>query len=102
MANNQHSCEIEIVKIETSGEWKPEEGEKRLSEAEGGKGQFAKEIEAAILMSSFSEEKGLLSTIVLTQVLETQHCSNLENASCSESELSWFNVIIISILVRLD
>lgn len=40
---------VEIVKIETSGEWKPAEGENRLSEAQGGKGLFAKEIEQAIL-----------------------------------------------------
>lgn len=41
--------DVEIVKIETSGEWKPSEGETRLSEAQGGKGLFAKEIEEAIL-----------------------------------------------------
>lgn len=40
---------VEIVRIETSGDWKPAQGETRLSEAEGGKGQFAKEIEAALL-----------------------------------------------------
>ncbi len=40
---------VEIIKIETSGEWKPAEGENRLSEAQGGKGLFAKEIEQAIL-----------------------------------------------------
>ena len=39
----------EIVTIKTSGDWKPEEGEARLSEAAGGKGQFAKEIETALL-----------------------------------------------------
>lgn len=41
------SCEI--VKIETSGEWKPEQGEKPLSADRGGKGLFAREIEAALL-----------------------------------------------------
>lgn len=35
--------------IKTSGDWKPEDGEKRLSEAEGGKGLFVKEIEQALL-----------------------------------------------------
>jgi hydroxymethylbilane synthase len=39
----------EIVRIETSGDWKPAQGETRLSEVQGGKGQFAKEIEAALL-----------------------------------------------------
>ena len=41
--------EVELVTILTSGDWKPEDGEKRLSEAEGGKGLFAKEIERAML-----------------------------------------------------
>ena len=40
---------VEIVKIKTSGDWKPEQGEKRLSTLDGGKAQFAKEIEQAIL-----------------------------------------------------
>jgi hydroxymethylbilane synthase len=40
---------IEIVEIQTSGDWKPAQGEIRLSEAEGGKGQFAKEIEIALI-----------------------------------------------------
>lgn len=33
------------VIIKTSGDWRPEEGETRLSEVEGGKGLFAREIE---------------------------------------------------------
>ena len=41
--------EIEIVEILTSGDWKPEHGETRLSESEGGKGLFAREIEKAML-----------------------------------------------------
>ncbi len=41
--------EAEIVEITTSGDWKPSDGETRLSEAEGGKGLFAKEIETALL-----------------------------------------------------
>jgi len=39
----------EIVPITTSGEWRPEQGETRLSEAQGGKGLFAREIEQALL-----------------------------------------------------
>jgi hydroxymethylbilane synthase len=35
--------------IQTTGDWKPEQGETRLSEVHGGKGQFAHEIENAIL-----------------------------------------------------
>ena len=43
------SLEIEIVEILTSGDWKPSQGETRLMEAKGGKGQFAHEIEQHIL-----------------------------------------------------
>lgn len=39
----------DIVPIRTSGDWKPEHGEKPLSDKEGGKGQFVKEIEKALL-----------------------------------------------------
>lgn len=39
---------LEIVVIKTSGDWKPSDGEKRLSEVEGGKGLFAREIEKAL------------------------------------------------------
>lgn len=41
--------EVEIIKITTSGDWKPEHGETRLKKEDGGKGQFAKEIEQALL-----------------------------------------------------
>lgn len=40
---------FEIVTIQTSGDWKPADGETRLMESAGGKGQFAKEIEEALL-----------------------------------------------------
>lgn len=40
---------VEIVEILTSGDWRPAHGEARLSESQGGKGLFAKEIEQAIL-----------------------------------------------------
>lgn len=43
------NLETEVVVIKTSGDWKPEQGETRLSEEKGGKGQFAKEIEEALL-----------------------------------------------------
>ena len=43
------SLAIEIIVIETSGDWKPSHGEKLLSEVDGGKGLFAKEIEMALL-----------------------------------------------------
>jgi hydroxymethylbilane synthase len=40
---------IEVVTIQTSGDWKPSDGEVRLPENKGGKGQFAKEIEESLL-----------------------------------------------------
>lgn len=40
---------VERVIIQTSGDWKPEQGETKLSEAQGGKGLFAREIEKALL-----------------------------------------------------
>ena len=40
---------VEVVTIQTSGDWKPADGERRLPEDKGGKGQFAKEIEEALL-----------------------------------------------------
>lgn len=43
------ALETERVVIRTSGDWKPEDGETRLSEAQGGKGLFAREIERALL-----------------------------------------------------
>lgn len=41
--------QVEIVPIMASGDWRPEHGEKRLSEAAGGKGLFIKEVEQAIV-----------------------------------------------------
>ncbi len=42
----------EIVVINTSGDWRPEQGEIRLQEAAGGKGLFAREIEIALLQNA--------------------------------------------------
>lgn len=48
---NQHwpAIETQIVIIKTSGDWSPQDGETRLSERQGGKAQFAKEIEEQLL-----------------------------------------------------
>lgn len=43
------ALKIEFVIIKTSGDWKPSDGETRLSEVDGGKGLFAREIEKALL-----------------------------------------------------
>jgi len=40
---------VERVIIKTSGDWRPEDGETRLSEVQGGKGLFAREIERALM-----------------------------------------------------
>lgn len=49
LRKNSPNIQVDIVEINTSGDWRPEHGEKRLSEVQGGKGLFAKEIEQAIL-----------------------------------------------------
>lgn len=49
LLRTEPELELETVIIQTSGDWKPQHGETRLSEAAGGKGQFAKEIEEAML-----------------------------------------------------
>ncbi|MCC6597213.1 MAG: hydroxymethylbilane synthase [Alphaproteobacteria bacterium] len=41
--------ETQVIIIKTSGDWSPAHGEVVLSEGEGGKGLFAREIEAALL-----------------------------------------------------
>ncbi len=43
------SLETEIITIKTSGDWRPDQGETRLKENEGGKGLFAKELQQALL-----------------------------------------------------
>lgn len=43
------AVEVEVKIIQTSGDWKPEQGETRLSEEKGGKGMFAHEIERHLL-----------------------------------------------------
>ena len=48
----QPDVQIERVVIKTSGDWKPSDGETRLSETAGGKGLFALEIEEALLAGS--------------------------------------------------
>jgi hydroxymethylbilane synthase len=48
LAKAQPGLETLVVQIKTSGDWDSEKGETRLADT-GGKGQFAKEIEAALL-----------------------------------------------------
>lgn len=49
LAKISQYIQFDIKVINTSGDWRPQDGEVRLKESEGGKGQFAKEIEEALL-----------------------------------------------------
>lgn len=49
LAQARPELQSEVVVIKTSGDWRPEDGEARLSAEEGGKGLFAKEIEQALM-----------------------------------------------------
>ena len=49
IVNIGQNIDVELKVIKTSGDWKPEEGEVRLNALEGGKAQFATEIEGALL-----------------------------------------------------
>ncbi len=49
LAEKHPDLETEIITIKTSGDWSPEQGEMRLKDEDGGKGQFAKEIEETLL-----------------------------------------------------
>ncbi|MFP4465062.1 MAG: hydroxymethylbilane synthase [Alphaproteobacteria bacterium] len=49
IANIGQGIEVEVRDIKTSGDWKPCQGEVRLDALQGGKAQFAKEIEEALL-----------------------------------------------------
>lgn len=49
IAKIDQNIDVQIVIITTTGDWKPEQGEVALQDASGGKGAFAKELEAALL-----------------------------------------------------
>lgn len=49
LAKISPNTQVEIREILTSGDWRPEMGEVALKESEGGKAQFAKELEQALL-----------------------------------------------------
>lgn len=73
---------VDIVEIQTAGDWKPEQGETRLSEVDGGKGLFAREIERAILsgevdcgVHSLKDMPSFLPDgLVIRHVLERADC----------------------------
>lgn len=80
--------EIDIKVIQTSGDWKPEQGETRLSEIEGGKGLFAREIERAILTGEVDCGVHSLKDMqsVLPEGLVIRHA--LQRADCRDVFLS--------------
>lgn len=75
LEQHHRDLDVEIVEINSSAEWKPEQGETRLSEAHGGKGLFAKEIEEAILDAHVDCGVHSLKDMpsFLTQGLEISH-----------------------------
>ncbi|MDB5490254.1 MAG: Porphobilinogen deaminase [Micavibrio sp.] len=80
--------EVEIKIILTSGDWKPEQGETRLSEVRGGKGLFAHEIERAILANEVDCGVHSLKDMpsFLPEGLSIHH--TLKRADCRDAFLS--------------
>lgn len=71
---------IERVVIKTSGDWRPEQGETRLAEEQGGKGMFAHELEESLLAGTIDcavhsmkdMESYLREGVALDHVLERE------------------------------
>lgn len=82
LRNAHPTLEIEIVEILTSGDWKPSQGETRLMETKGGKGQFAHEIEQRILADEIDCGVHSLKDMpsFLPQGLEINHFMKREDA----------------------
>ncbi len=95
LEKSDSGIKIEIVPIHSQADWKKSEGEKPLSEEDGGKGLFAKEIELALLegaidcgvhslkdMASFLPE-GLVIEHVLPRAnpLDALICKEYDNIS---------------------
>jgi hydroxymethylbilane synthase len=90
--------ETEVVVIHTSGDWDPAQGETRLAESEGGKGLFAKEIEAALLKGEIDAgvhsmkdmESHLPKGLIIDQMLareDARDCFIFKNLSNSIQSL---------------
>ena len=80
--------EVEVQIIQTSGDWQPEQGETRLSEVQGGKGLFAREIERAILANEVDCGVHSLKDMpsLLPEGLSIHHM--LKRADCRDAFLS--------------
>jgi hydroxymethylbilane synthase len=79
---------VEVKIIQTSGDWKPEQGETRLSETQGGKGLFAREIEYALLAGEIDCGVHSLKDMAshLPEGLVIRHV--LKRADCRDAFLS--------------
>jgi len=73
---------LELVVIETSGDWKPSHGEQLLSDVDGGKGLFAKEIELALIDGRIDVGVHSLKDVptFLPRGLQVQHVLPREDA----------------------
>ena len=82
LAKAHPELQTEVVIIKTSGDWRPEVGEARLSAEEGGKGLFAKEIEQALLAGKIDAAVHSMKDMesVLPQGLTIAHMLPREDA----------------------
>lgn len=82
LARAHPDLQTEVVVIKTSGDWRPEDGEARLSAEEGGKGLFAKEIEQALLAGKIDAAVHSMKDMesVLPQGLTIAHMLPREDA----------------------
>lgn len=88
--NKAHpTLEIERVVIKTSGDWKPSDGETKLSEVDGGKGLFAREIEIAMLAGEIDCAVHSMKDMAsfLPEGLALDHC--LERADPRDAFISF-------------
>lgn len=88
--NKAHpELKIEFVIIKTSGDWKPSDGETKLSESEGGKGLFAREIEIALLAGEIDCAVHSMKDMAsfLPEGLALDHC--LERADPRDAFISF-------------
>lgn len=93
----------ERVTITTSGDWKPEDGEVRLSARAGGKAQFAKEIEEALLAGEIDcavhsmkdMDSNLPEGLVIDHMLpreDVRDCLLFSNALSNDGQLDFDDI----------
>ena len=103
LASQYPELKTERVIITTSGDWKPEDGEVRLSARAGGKAQFAKEIEEALLAGEIDcavhsmkdMDSNLPGGLVINHMLpreDVRDCLLFSNKLADNSQLSMESV----------